>query len=102
VRADVRAIDTNVVVRFLTNDDRRQAKAARAAIEAGDIYIALTALLEAEWALRSGPCDCPQAWRTAIHMLEKCLRYKLSSNATHGFASLRSISSRPAGARTRE
>jgi predicted nucleic-acid-binding protein len=49
----VRAIDTNVVVRFLTNDDRRQARAARAAIEAGDIYIALTVLLEAEWVLRS-------------------------------------------------
>jgi len=49
----VRAIDTNVVVRFLTNDDKRQARAARAAIEAGDIYISLTVLLEAEWVLRS-------------------------------------------------
>ena len=49
----MRAIDTNVVVRFLTNDDKRQAKAARAAIEAGDIYISLMVLLEAEWVLRS-------------------------------------------------
>lgn len=49
----MRAIDTNVVVRFLTNDDKRQAKAARAAIEAGDIFIAATVLLEAEWVLRS-------------------------------------------------
>jgi predicted nucleic-acid-binding protein len=49
----VRAIDTNVVVRFLTNDDKRQAKAARAIMEEGDIFIAATVLLEAEWVLRS-------------------------------------------------
>jgi predicted nucleic-acid-binding protein len=48
----VRAIDTNVVVRFLAGDDKRQAKAARAAIEAGDILIATTVALESEWVLR--------------------------------------------------
>jgi predicted nucleic-acid-binding protein len=50
----VRAIDTNVVVRFLTGDDRRQAKRARAAFDAGDIFISATVLLETEWVLRSG------------------------------------------------
>jgi predicted nucleic-acid-binding protein len=50
----VRAIDTNVVIRFLTDDDKSQAKAARAAIEAGDIFIATTVLLESEWVLRRG------------------------------------------------
>ena len=50
----MRAIDTNVVVRFLTADDRRQARAARAAIAAGDIFIPTTVLLESEWVLRSG------------------------------------------------
>ena len=49
----MRAIDTNVVVRFLTNDHRRQASAARAVIERGDIFIATSVLLEAEWVLRS-------------------------------------------------
>jgi len=49
----VRAIDTNVVVRFLTNDDKRQAQAARAAIGAGDIFVTTTVLLETEWVLRS-------------------------------------------------
>ena len=49
----MRAIDTNVVVRFLTNDDKRQASAARVAIEAGEIFIAATVLLEAERVLRS-------------------------------------------------
>jgi predicted nucleic-acid-binding protein len=50
----VRAIDTNVVVRFLTADDERQARRARAAIEAGDIFVPLTVMLESEWVLRSG------------------------------------------------
>ena len=49
----MRAIDTNVIVRFLANDDKRQAQAARAAIEGGDIFIATTVLLESEWVLRS-------------------------------------------------
>jgi len=49
----VRAIDTNVVIRFLTADDKRQARAARSAIEAGDIFVATTVLLESEWVLRS-------------------------------------------------
>lgn len=49
----MRAIDTNVVVRFLTADDKSQARAARSAIEAGDIFIATTVLLESEWVLRS-------------------------------------------------
>jgi len=50
----VRAIDTNVAVRFLTGDDRLQAQAARAAMETGDIFIATTVFLETEWVLRSG------------------------------------------------
>lgn len=49
----MRAIDTNVIVRFLTNDDKRQARAARAVIEGGGIFIATTVLLESEWVLRS-------------------------------------------------
>jgi predicted nucleic-acid-binding protein len=53
-RSAVRAIDTSVVVRFLVADDKRQAKAARAAIEAGGIFIARTVVLESEWVLRSG------------------------------------------------
>nr|WP_255696949.1 type II toxin-antitoxin system VapC family toxin [Sandaracinobacteroides sayramensis] len=37
----------------MTNDDKRQARAARAAIEGGDIFISTTVLLESEWVLRS-------------------------------------------------
>lgn len=50
----MRAIDTNVVVRFLTADDPQQAKAARTVIKAGDVFIATTVILEAEWVLRAG------------------------------------------------
>ena len=50
----MRAIDTNVVVRFLTADDPQQARKARAVIEAGDIFLPTTVILEAEWVLRAG------------------------------------------------
>jgi predicted nucleic-acid-binding protein len=50
----VRAIDTNIIVRLLTADDAKQAKAARAVIEAGEIFIGSTVVLEAEWVLRAG------------------------------------------------
>ncbi|WP_026873230.1 type II toxin-antitoxin system VapC family toxin [Inquilinus limosus] len=49
----MRAIDTNVLVRFLVADDKRQAERARMAFAAGDITIATTVMLESEWVLRS-------------------------------------------------
>jgi len=50
----VRAVDTNVIVRFLTADEPDQARAARRVIEAGDLFIGITVVLETEWVLRSG------------------------------------------------
>ena len=50
----MRAIDTNIVVRFLTADDEKQAKAARKVIEEGDVFVATTVVLEIEWVLRAG------------------------------------------------
>jgi predicted nucleic-acid-binding protein len=47
------AIDTNVVVRYLTADDPRQAQRARTIIEAQDVFVPTTVLLETEWVLRS-------------------------------------------------
>ncbi len=47
------AVDTNVVVRLLTGDDRKQAAAARALFAAEPIWIAKTVLLESGWVLRS-------------------------------------------------
>jgi predicted nucleic-acid-binding protein len=47
------AIDTIVVVRFLVNDDHEQARRARALIEAEDLLVQTSVLLEAEWVLRT-------------------------------------------------
>lgn len=47
------AVDTNVIVRLLVADDRRQANRARRLFEANGILIPTTVLLEAEWVLRS-------------------------------------------------
>ncbi|GGJ61487.1 DNA-binding protein [Sphingopyxis bauzanensis] len=51
--AVVRAIDTNIIVRFLTRDDKDQAKKAHAIIGDGDLFIATSVMLESEWVLRS-------------------------------------------------
>ncbi len=47
------AIDTNIVVRFLTRDDERQAQRTRALIDSSPVFVPTTVLLEAEWVLRS-------------------------------------------------
>jgi predicted nucleic-acid-binding protein len=47
------AVDTNVLVRLLTEDDPTQAAAARALFAAESIWIAKTVLLEASWVLRT-------------------------------------------------
>lgn len=48
----MKAIDTNVLVRFLVQDDQRQAEAARRLIERDSIWLPKTVLLETEWVLR--------------------------------------------------
>ena len=47
------AVDTNVVVRFLTDDDPAQAAIARQLITGQRILLPDTVLLETEWVLRS-------------------------------------------------
>jgi predicted nucleic-acid-binding protein len=47
------AIDTNVLVRLLVNDDEAQGSRARAAFETEEIWIGKTVLLETFWVLRS-------------------------------------------------
>ena len=46
------AVDTNVVVRYLTRDDAEQFAKASALIGGEDVYVCTTVLLEAEWVLR--------------------------------------------------
>lgn len=47
------AVDTNVVVRLLVNDDQRQGAMARRLFESDDIFIGVTVLLESAWVLES-------------------------------------------------
>jgi predicted nucleic-acid-binding protein len=47
------AVDTSVVVRLLTQDDPKQAAAAKSLFAAGPIWISKTVLLETGWVLRS-------------------------------------------------
>jgi predicted nucleic-acid-binding protein len=45
------AVDTNILVRLLTEDDPKQAAAARRVFAAGPIWIAKTVWLETAWVL---------------------------------------------------
>lgn len=47
------AVDTNVVVRYLTDDDPAQSRIARKLVDDSEIHVPDTVLLETEWVLRS-------------------------------------------------
>lgn len=65
----VRGIDTNIVVRLLTADDEKQAKAARNIVEGNEIFLGVTILLEAEWELRAGYGFAPDEIARALRGL---------------------------------
>jgi predicted nucleic-acid-binding protein len=48
------AVDTNVLVRFLTGDHPVQSARARALVANHQVFVCATVLLETEWVLRSG------------------------------------------------
>lgn len=48
----MQALDTNILIRFLTNDDPKQSRVAERLIQQKKCSIALTVFLEAEWAMR--------------------------------------------------
>lgn len=50
--AGMHAVDTNVVVRYLTQDDPKQADKARALIGHQPVFVPRTVILEVEWVLR--------------------------------------------------
>lgn len=47
------AVDTNVIVRYLTSDHKELAARARHLIDGADVWVPITVLLETEWVLRS-------------------------------------------------
>jgi predicted nucleic-acid-binding protein len=50
----VLAVDTNIIVRYLTADHPEQFAKASALIHGQDVHVCTTVLLETEWVLRGG------------------------------------------------
>jgi predicted nucleic-acid-binding protein len=64
------AVDTNVLIRILTNDDANQSQLATALLrERNRVYILKTVLLEVEWVLRSSYRFAPEAIALGIRDL---------------------------------
>lgn len=61
------AIDTNVVVRYLTADHPEQSPKAKALIGAEHVFVRTTVLLETEWVLRSVYGVTPIKIAKALH-----------------------------------
>ncbi len=61
------AIDTNLIVRYLTGDHPIQSSRARTLIDGQPVFVAITVTLEVEWVLRSTygyrPADVARALR---------------------------------------
>jgi predicted nucleic acid-binding protein len=60
------AIDTNVIVRYLTGDHPRQSARARDVIDGEAVFVSTTVLLETEWVLRSAYAFDPKQVCTAL------------------------------------
>jgi predicted nucleic-acid-binding protein len=65
----VRALDTNVVVRILDNDDQRQANVARKLVVEHEVLVPITVIIETEWVLRSGYGPSPAQIATSLRRL---------------------------------
>jgi predicted nucleic-acid-binding protein len=63
------AVDTNVIVRLLTQDERKQAVSATAIFAEEAVWIGKTVLLETAWVLKSSYGYRPEAVRNALSML---------------------------------
>lgn len=62
----MRAIDTNILVRLLVEDDTAQATIVRGIFAAGDVFIPTTVLLETAWVLGSVYRVPPDRVRAAL------------------------------------
>jgi predicted nucleic-acid-binding protein len=57
----MQAVDTNVLVRYLTRDDEAQAMQAKSLLESNDVFISKTVFLELQWVLQSLYHQTPKA-----------------------------------------
>jgi predicted nucleic acid-binding protein len=71
------ALDTNVVVRLIVNDDADQVKAAREFVLANDVILTTSVVLETEWILRGAygyaPVDVNRALRAFLGVSQVAL-----------------------------
>ncbi|MBE0624871.1 MAG: type II toxin-antitoxin system VapC family toxin [Burkholderiales bacterium] len=65
----MRALDTNVLVRALVQDDAAQGRRAQTCLSAQPVYIPVTVILELEWVLRSRYRYSPKAIAAAMEKL---------------------------------
>lgn len=63
------AVDTNIVVRLLKNDDARQFEQAVDLFRSQTVFIARTVLLETEWVLRRGYREDPATVAESLEAL---------------------------------
>lgn len=76
------AVDTNVLVRLITNDDRtRAARAAKFLREQERVFIAKTVLLESEWVLRSAYRVGPKAIASALRDILNVVNVEIEDEA---------------------
>ncbi|SEH06643.1 type II toxin-antitoxin system VapC family toxin [Candidatus Venteria ishoeyi] len=76
------SIDTNIIIRFLTQDDLEQYKIAFSIFNSNDIFISDTVILETEWVLRYAYEFSPLDICNALEKLFGLLNIHLS-NPTH-------------------
>jgi predicted nucleic-acid-binding protein len=65
----LRAVDTNVLVRLIVDDDPLQSAAAEKAMTSEPVFISKTVILEFQWVLRSVYRLSPEAIASAIESL---------------------------------
>jgi predicted nucleic-acid-binding protein len=64
------AVDTNIIVRYLTDDDPAQSAIAKSVLKSQSIWIAKTVLLETAWVLRSAyRYSQPAIWNALTGLL---------------------------------
>ena len=103
------AVDTNILVRLLTGDDRRQTASAKALFASERIWIAKTVLMETAWVLRKAYGVEDDAIRRALSQLLGLKQVSVEDEAVVtvafqlagqglDFADALHLSSRPPGA----
>ena len=81
------AVDTNVLVRIIANDDAAQSELAAATLSAADeVFIPKTVLLELEWVLRSTYRLSTDAIRSAIRQIRSLANVVIEEDTVSGRA----------------